>query len=350
MTPIQAFQDFLWSQEEKITKSLPKHITAKRFISSVCAYLEAHPKVVECNRGTILDSIMKAAQVGLIIDGVESALVPRKSNCTLMMMFQGLLKLVRNSGELKDIQSAVVYEKDEFDYYTDENGEHLKHKRSFGDRGKRVAVYAIARTKDGGTYVEVMDASQVEAVKKHGYNSGDSPWNGPFQDEMWRKSPVRRLAKRLPSSTDMETFGADLDPDDEPQVSAPEPVATTSSALASAVAASPVPDPVKNEPKAVKQTEAVKQPEIRAVLGVLEGVKEKDYPQDDGTTIKRFICLINGVSYGTCDAGFGGLLKSIFEFKSECHIKYQQVPREDGKFINEIVDVGGMNQPDQKPI
>ena len=79
MTPIQAFQDFLWSQEEKITRSLPTHLTAKRFISSTCSYLESHPKIVECDKGSIMDSVIKAAQMGLIIDGVESALVPRKA-------------------------------------------------------------------------------------------------------------------------------------------------------------------------------------------------------------------------------------------------------------------------------
>lgn len=343
MTPVQAFQDFLWSQEEKIIKALPKHITSKRFISSACAYIENAPKLMDCDRNTLVQSIMKAAQMGIVIDGVESALVPRKARCTLMIMFQGLLKMVRNSGELKDIQSAVVYEKDEFDYYTDETGEHLKHRRGWGDRGARKLVYAIARTKDGGTYVEVMDAGQVDAVKKQGYNSSDSPWNGPFQDEMWRKSVIRRMAKRLPSSTDMESFGQDLDADmdDKP---ADEPATATSSRLAEAVTAATAPEPAKTPEPEVKSLET------KAVIGVLEGFKEKEYAQEDGTTVKRLIVLLGGASYGTCNEELGACLKTIFEFKSECHIKYQQVPRADGKFINEIVDVGGENVKDDRPI
>jgi hypothetical protein len=247
---------------------------------------------------------------------------------------------------LKDIQSAVVYEKDEFDYYTDETGEHLKHRRAWGDRGARKLVFAIARTKDGGTYVEVMDAGQVDSVRKQGYNSSDSPWNGPFQDEMWRKSVIRRMAKRLPSSTDIESFGQDLDDDDHAEPEAAPAPATTSSKLAEAVKAAPAP-----EPAPVKTPEpAPATPSVFSVIGALEGFKDKEYTQEDGTVIKRFVCLLKGASYGTCNAGFGEILKTCMEFKTEVHIKYKQIPRTDGKFINEIVDVGGENIKDDRPI
>lgn len=352
MTQIQVFQDFLWSQEEKITKALPVHLTAKRFISSACAYIENAPKLLECDRNTLVQSIMKAAQMGLVIDGVESALVPRKVKCTLMVMFQGLLKMVRNSGELKDIQSAVVYEKDEFDYYTDETGEHLKHRRAWGDRGARKLVFAVARTKDGGTYVEVMDAGQVDAVKKQGYNSGDSPWNGPFQDEMWRKSVIRRLAKRLPSSTDMESFGQDLDSDHE----APEPVVAeekpvVSSKLAEVVvgkAEAPVPPAaVKPNLDADNCIPHPNAPEIAS--GVLDEVVQRDYQQEDGSILKRWAGRIGGVAYGTSDEGWGNLLKAAHSVKSKLFIRYVKKANAQGKFINEIVDISG-EKADESPI
>lgn len=337
MTPIEAYQDFLWSQEEKLTKALPSHLSAKRFISSACSYLESHSKVMDCDKGSITDSITKAAQMGLVIDGVESALVPRKMKCTLMVMFQGLLKMVRNSGELKDIQSAVVYDKDEFDYYTDETGEHLKHRRAWGDRGARKLVFAIARTKDGGTYVEVMDAQQVEAVKKQGYNNADSPWNGPFQDEMWRKSVIRRMAKRLPSSTDMESFAQDLDSDDteqKPKQEAEPP--KTSSKLADVVAAS---EPPKTTP--VKQEEQEEHP--LNVIGVISGMREKEY--EGG--IKRWAFDIGEEAYGTSNAELASALKTCFEFKSSPTVTFKKVANASGKTINEIVDVVGN---DEKPI
>jgi recombination protein RecT len=49
-----------------------------------------------------------------------------------------------------------------------------------------------------------MDIKNVSRSKDSG------PWSGDFQGEMWRKSAIRRLSKRLPMSTDLEqTIRAD---------------------------------------------------------------------------------------------------------------------------------------------
>lgn len=342
MTQIEEYQSFLWTQEEKISKALPSHLTVKRFISSACAYIEKAPKLLECDRRTLIASIMRAGQMGLLIDGIESALVPRKQNVTLMVMFQGLLKLCRNSGELKDIQSAVVYEKDEFDYYTDETGEHLKHRRTWGDRGARKLVFAVARTKDGGTYVEVMDATQVDAVKKQGYNNADSPWNGPFQDEMWRKSAIRRLAKRLPSSTDMESFSQAIHEDDDlfvdpkPQEDAPkttnEPAVSSKLAEAVRVAPAPAHTPAP-APTAFK------------VSGQIQ-----EYKVLESGDTKRFVVKIDGVSYGTCDTDLGAVLKTMHEFQSEVALDCAKIAGAGGKEINEIIDIGNQHTQKEMPI
>jgi recombination protein RecT len=74
----------------------------------------------------------------------------------------------------------------------------------FGDRGEAIGVYALAKTKDGGLYVEVMDKAQVMAVKAAS-RAKTGPWTGPFENEMWRKTAIRRLSKRLPMNTDLET-------------------------------------------------------------------------------------------------------------------------------------------------
>jgi len=351
MTPIQAFQDFLWSQEEKMAKALPSHLTSKRFVSSACSYLESHPKILDCDRGSIMDSIIKAAQMGLVIDGVESALVPRKQKCTLMVMFQGLLKMVRNSGELKDIQSAVVYEKDEFDYYTDEKGEHIIHRRFWGDRGARKLVFAIARTKDGGIYVEVMDAQQIDAVRKQGYSSSDSPWNGPFQDEMWRKSVIRRIAKRLPSSTDMESFAQDLDTveDIDEPVKETQPQPMVSSKLSDVVKSVDTPPKTVEEPKPVTEPKPVEVKQDNTVYettGVISAYRERTY--DGG--IKRWAFDIDGIAYGTSDQDIATILISCRETATQPIVLFKKVTTQSGKVINEITHIGGDVVVDEKPI
>lgn len=84
-----------------------------------------------------------------------------------MPMIAGLLKLVRNSGELLSITSQLVYEADMFKYYVDEEGEHLKHEPNIlaANRGSMIGAYALAKTKDGGVYIEVMSMEQLNQVK-----------------------------------------------------------------------------------------------------------------------------------------------------------------------------------------
>jgi recombination protein RecT len=74
----------------------------------------------------------------------------------------------------------------------------------FGERGKRIGVYALAKTKDGSIYVEVMTEKQVMDVKNISRSKDFGPWSGPFEEEMYKKTALRRLSKRLPMSTDIE--------------------------------------------------------------------------------------------------------------------------------------------------
>lgn len=175
---------------------------------------------------------MKSAQSGLLPDGSESAIVKFGDSAAFMPMIKGILKQIRNSGELKSIMSQVIYKADKFRYWVDTTGEHLEHEPNwFGERGEKVGVYAIGTTKDGGVYIEVMSKAQVGAVRQVS-RSKDGPWEGPFEDEMWRKTVLKRLAKRMPMSTDLEgLMKADDDlfmpPPAEIVRAAAEPAATT---------------------------------------------------------------------------------------------------------------------------
>jgi recombination protein RecT len=205
----------------EIAKVLPAHVTPDKFMRVVMTAIAQSPDLRNADRRSLLTSCVKAAQDGLIPDGREAALVifstKEKVNengrqvehwikkVQYMPMVAGILKKVRNSGELTSIMSNVVYEQDAFDYWVDDVGEHVTHKPNVltADRGKLLAVYAIAKTKDGGVYVEVMSRSQIEQVKNVSKSGNNGPW-GSWYDEMARKTVIRRLSKRLPMSTDLE--------------------------------------------------------------------------------------------------------------------------------------------------
>jgi recombination protein RecT len=202
----------------EIEKVLPPHVTADKFMRVVLTAISQSPDLYNADRRSLLTSAVKAAQDGLLPDGREAAFVIFNTKekrdgrdvwvkkVQYMPMVFGILKKVRNSGELLSITSNVVYDQDTFRYWIDDVGEHITHEPNvlIEDRGKLIAVYAIAKTKDTGVYTEVMSRSQIEQVREISKAKDSGPW-GSWYDEMARKTVIRRLSKRLPMSTDLET-------------------------------------------------------------------------------------------------------------------------------------------------
>lgn len=197
----------------EISKVLPSHVNPERFMRVVVTALTQNPALRTADRRSLLTAAVKAATDGLLPDGREGAFVPfwdkrKKLNVVQWMpMIGGVLKKIRNSGKLQSIACNAVYQADQFRYWIDDLGEHLTHEPATlaVDRGGMIGVYAVAKTKDGGTYIEVMSRLQVEQVRAVSKAAGAGPWVD-WYDEMARKTVTRRLAKRLPMSTDVEAL------------------------------------------------------------------------------------------------------------------------------------------------
>lgn len=203
IAPIDDLRNNLIQLQPQFAAALPPQMDPKRFIRVALTGLRENQKLVDCSRNSLFGAFMKCAQDGLLPDGEEAAIVPYKQEAKYMPMTRGILKKIRNSGELAFLEPDVVHENDKFRYWTDENGKHLMHEPNLdSDRGKPTHVYCIAKTKDGGNYVEVMTHDQVEKVRSMS-RAKDGPWNS-FWGEMAKKSVIRRLSKRLPMSTDVE--------------------------------------------------------------------------------------------------------------------------------------------------
>ena len=204
ITVYQEFKNSLTKMEDQLTALLPSTIEPAKFINVVLVAVQKNPDLLKSTRQSLYNACRECAQDGLVPDGREAALIKFGENAKYMPMVYGVLKKVRNSGELKSITAQVVYEKDHFEFWIDDDGEHVLHKPlMLGIRGNPTHTYAVAKTKDDGTYVEVMTEEQIQDVKKVS-KAKTGPWTGPFADEMRRKSAIRRLSKRLPMSTDIE--------------------------------------------------------------------------------------------------------------------------------------------------
>lgn len=211
---VREVENNLKLMSERLVSALPSTITIRQFITTVLTACTIEPKLLACDRHSLFLACMKCARDGLLPDGREAALVPfnesqddgpSKKVVTYIPMYGGLLKKVRNSGELASLSANAVYASDVFEYELGDN-ERIVHKPSMGEkRGAIVAAYAIAKTKSGGIYRRVINAEDAKLLKAFS-KAKKGPWSGQFESEMWIKSAIRRLAKILPQSTDLNSY------------------------------------------------------------------------------------------------------------------------------------------------
>ncbi|MFQ5493720.1 MAG: recombinase RecT, partial [Candidatus Dojkabacteria bacterium] len=211
----------------KFKDALPAHIPSKQFVRACIMAVQSDEKLLEADRGSLYMSCLKAAADGLVLDGREAALTvyntkidgKYKKLAQYMPMVAGIIKKARNTGDLSAISAHVVYENDKFKHILApvETVEHESVPLN-KERGNPIGVYAVAVLKSGEHQYCVMREDQVLSVKESAKTG--MIWNGPFADQMWEKTAIRRLCKRLPSSTELnrvfENDDATYDFDVEP--------------------------------------------------------------------------------------------------------------------------------------
>jgi recombination protein RecT len=229
LTIADSLSNQIQTMKPQFELALPKHIDASKFIRVAQTVIKTNPNLQKCTPTSIYAGLLKCAQDGLYIDGSTAALVPFGDQAQYMVMLQGILTKIRNSGLVSSIMPEVVYENDTFEYYIDENGKHFKHVPNFeGDRGEIKLVYSVAKLKDGDVYVEVMSKADIEKVRQSSRAKNGIPWT-QWWSEMAKKSVVRRQAKYLPNSTDLESM---FKSDDEIETTARDVAAPVATALA----------------------------------------------------------------------------------------------------------------------
>lgn len=212
LSPLQQTYVELKNKETRLSQLLPKTCTPDRFIQIVGNALIKNSYLLKLDKISLIDSCLKCAEDGLLPDGREAALVPMGNKVQYMPMVAGILKKIRNSGELLSISANVVYRGDDFDYCLGDD-EKIIHKPNLDvepTMDNILFVYAIAKTKNGGIYRSVMTKNQINAVRNKSQahiaftakKVKTSIWNDHWE-EMAKKTVIHRVSKRLPMSTDL---------------------------------------------------------------------------------------------------------------------------------------------------
>lgn len=212
-SPAEDFKGLLAKNRDAIAAALPKHFTPDRMIRIAATAYSSTPLLQKCTLPSLCSAVLKASEAGLEPSHVtgECYLVPFSNKgtyeATLIVGYKGLMKLARNSGELRSIRAVAVYEKDEFSYEEGLRPNIIHMPTLEENRGDLIYVYAVAQLKDNDDPQFVVltraDVEKVRAASKSG-KSEYGPWNN-WYEEMAKKTAIKRLCKMLPMSIEAQT-------------------------------------------------------------------------------------------------------------------------------------------------
>lgn len=210
---IAVIQDIIHKLEPEIARALPKAMNADRIArialtllrqSDMQAIKDDKPEqsLALCDPQSFAGALLTASALGLEpgING-EAYLVPYKRECTLIVGYQGLVKLFWQHPLAAYLDAHAVYANDEFDYAYGLSP-HLTHKPARGDRGPVTHYWAAGQLANRIPRFVVLTADEVKALRRG--KVGPSGQIADPQRWMERKTPLRQLLKLMPKSVTLD--------------------------------------------------------------------------------------------------------------------------------------------------
>ncbi|AMM44497.1 RecT-like DNA pairing protein [Arthrobacter phage BarretLemon] len=192
--------------------AMPRGAEAAQLVRDALTVIRQTPKLLECDKASLLGSLMTCAQLGLR-PGVgalgHAYVIPFKGQAQFILGYQGMLELANRSNEVEGTVARMVYENDVFqvDYGSDK----LTHIPAMTGRGKVIGYYAKFYRKGSDRpvfeWMSVADAEEHRdkfAMAKTRDGRIVGPWVQHF-DSMALKTVVRKLFKWMPRTTQMQT-------------------------------------------------------------------------------------------------------------------------------------------------
>lgn len=184
---------------------------ALRFKTAAVDYVRKVPKLLECDRISLLTALVQVAQFRFLPSGAsgEAYIIPYGKEAKFQLGYQGIVTLLWRTGKVKSISANIVYSNERFEY-TEGIDMHLEHvPTKFGEKkGEPIGVYVVVKTTEGGVVFKVMSKEDVMAIKNlsKAKNAAESPWNSDKDPElwMWKKTCLIQTAKLLPKTAELQ--------------------------------------------------------------------------------------------------------------------------------------------------
>lgn len=188
---------------KEVLAAANEHIKPERFARICLQAAQRNPMLLEVEPPSMLKALLDCAALGLEPKGRGGVwLVPFKNNkrgcweVQVITDYRGEIALARRSGEIKEIETGIVYENDTYKYQLGDNSCFDVWPCEEGDPGKPKLWFAIAKLKDGGIQRAVLTRRDVDKARSNSRSNG-GPWKDHF-DAMAIKTAVRRLCNLLP--------------------------------------------------------------------------------------------------------------------------------------------------------
>lgn len=218
-----SLRDYLFSDNVKpvLESAIPKWLSIDRLLRVVFSATMKNPRLLDCTRESLLQSVMQCCQLGLEPVLGRAYLIPYNNSkyvngkwvkvleCQMQVGYQGFVDLGRRTGDVADIWGENVYENDEFDLrHGMERALHHRpwfmdpEKRKAGKGGDIIGAYVVWQFKDGTKHPHFMPIHDIHKrrAKSQAYRfaeTGEPGKGGGKQDSIWHEWPEEQNLKTV---------------------------------------------------------------------------------------------------------------------------------------------------------
>jgi phage RecT family recombinase len=196
----------------ELARALPNTLKPDRMVRLALTMLKKNSALLACDPTSVMACVVETAQLGLEPEGVlgHAYLVPFGGVCTLIVGYRGFMHLMYQGGAYQQIGAEIVRLKDKFGRTLGTRRELIHEpaaipKEDGPEHWRGAYAYTVNLT--GHYHFHYMEREEIEKARnrskswqKFKKEGKATPWQTDAE-EMYKKTPIRRIAKYSQTST-----------------------------------------------------------------------------------------------------------------------------------------------------
>lgn len=189
--------------------ALPKDFNITRFVQNSVALLNGNDTLKryagQYGLGQIKTGLARGAYLGLDALNSEFHLIPYQDKLQFIVDYRGARKLMMKYSvkPIADIFAEVVRQGDDYKRWSEDGVQHYKFEPIPFNGGVVTGAFAVCVYKDGTTLIEELSLKDLEKIRSKSKMGKTGAW-ADFTEEMYKKSAIHRLKKRVSLDFDNE--------------------------------------------------------------------------------------------------------------------------------------------------